>query len=81
MKNQKTYQTIDQYIQHTNIANQNGAVEGDIFGEAIEILQQMKMVAASENVVGFNGSSTNAVTEEEYDELIEWLESLDKTRH
>jgi len=81
MKLSKTYASIDDYIDQAPIANQNGAQSGDIFDEAITILEHMKQIAGATNVVDIAGGKPMDITEEEYNELIDWLESLDKTRH
>lgn len=81
MKQPKTYNSIDDYIEHASIANENGPVCEDIFEEAITILQHMKEISSGPNVVSITCQPPMDITEDEYDELIEWLESLEKTRH
>ncbi len=81
MKQQKQYQSIDEYIQYADIANENGLKSDGFFDEAIVVLQKMKQASPSTNIVNIAGEDTNDISSEEYDELIEWLESLDKTHH
>jgi hypothetical protein len=80
MKHLKQYASVDEYINNASIANENKP-ELDLFADAVAILQQMKNVAATNNVVDFNGTDVNSITSDEYDELIQWLESLEKTKH
>lgn len=82
MKTIRHYASLEDYISHANVANQNDHPLGEnIFDEAIMVLEHMKNLASGTNVVDLSGAEPSDITPEEYDELIEWLSSLDKTKH
>ena len=44
MKNEKNYPTVDEYIVHSRIANENSTLENGIFDEAIQVLQDAALI-------------------------------------